>query len=827
MATHLYWTLLYQILVFAATVYLMGLAVVQLATGRHRLDFETHVLCTGVGLAVFTVSVIALNVLGIPLTWWAFLALGCGLFILCTLRDVFFKRARKDAPEKPPFWTRKDLYLAGAFLLAGSLLAVFLCGSFASDWLTDDDSWIHATSAKYVSMHHTYTIDVPTRQYMADFKPENRPTQPIHSYLEPYPPSYAVLMGVLHQINHPQNSMMSTLNIFNAVIISMGIVYFYLMVKAFTRRPLLALLMTAMLWVMPCFMSHFIWAQSLALVLFFPAFYALERSRREPRWAIVAAVLVGGVLLAQPSSAAIFALLAGIYWFVNALWVALGMEDHEGSGRSLIRQALAGIGGMAIAAAYYVPTPMKFGWSLFYYGVARGRAHSPGLKVAGVGGRNYYGFGDFFFSRASNKINQPIGIGPVLFLVAVAGIVVMALRWRRLKDSRIQVITLAWLVFGVLGTLANYFPIALFPHRFWAFMAIPVAMVAGEFLYFLAKRLSIAEVLLSQTLAVSLAAGLIVMGVGFIVYVCIPNPELPRPAITTTRLLAMIAAALTAFASCLGLIFYFVGRKVGPMRIVCSGWLMLLSTGILFTSGYPKLYHEGIVSWSDGIWFYKTNVEARNKQGEVVKNENGRPIMLRCANDLRGYMRIRHKFPANTPMLPLSLNDDHLIGFDMWCPPLDLELMAFRRRLQGLTLDQITEQTAREIYVKARPRFRFVVVDHYWAAWCNRRVVKNVRKIHRLINGIGKDRFDAIHRGLSSPSPAEQVALDDFQATDRKLNEWHLKEMQARERVQRLMAVMVRSKLFKLRRPFYYLGANVFEVVPQPTPEQLGPVTPN
>ena len=51
--------------------------------------------------------------------------------------------------------------------------------------------------------------------------------------------------------------------------------------------------------------------------------------------------------------------------------------------------------------------------------------------------------------------------------------------------------------------------------------------------------------------------------------------------------------------------------------------------------------------------------------------------------------------------------------------------------------------------------------------------------------------------------------------------------MQARERVQRLMAVMVRSKLFKLRRPFYYLGANVFEVVPQPTPEQLGPVTPN
>ncbi|GAH41874.1 unnamed protein product, partial [marine sediment metagenome] len=272
---------------FFAVIYVLGLAVVLLAAGRLRLSLETHVMCTGVGLAAFAVLTLLLNTVRIPLAWWTFLLSALVLLGFGILRCLVSRKPAEGEPAGEPLWSQGSVCLLIAVALALVCFAVFLNGAFSTPWLTDDDSWVHAASAKYVTLNRTYSIDPELRGY------------PHQSYLEPYPPAYPVLMGVLHQLNR---SMSRTLKFFNVLIVALGVVTFYVMAREWTGSPTRALWMTGVLWILPCFMSRFIWAQSLALVLFFPGFYAMARTRREPAWAVVLAVVIGALFLSQPSS---------------------------------------------------------------------------------------------------------------------------------------------------------------------------------------------------------------------------------------------------------------------------------------------------------------------------------------------------------------------------------------------------------------------------------------------------------------------------------------------------------------------------------------------
>ena len=114
---------------FVLMSYLMGLAVVQLATGRYRLELETHVMCGGIGLAVFAIATVVLNMFGVALSWLSFVLVAIGLFGLAALRDIVAKHVPKEVRRKP-LWTKDSWFLLAAAVLAAVMFAVFLHGAF-------------------------------------------------------------------------------------------------------------------------------------------------------------------------------------------------------------------------------------------------------------------------------------------------------------------------------------------------------------------------------------------------------------------------------------------------------------------------------------------------------------------------------------------------------------------------------------------------------------------------------------------------------------------------------------------------------------------------
>ena len=77
---------------------------------------------------------------------------------------------------------------------------------------------------------------------------------------------------------------MWTLKFFNALIISLGILFFFFAAKRFTNNKRVALISTAVLAFIPSFLSHFIWAHALIPILAIVALYCFERIRKDWKW---------------------------------------------------------------------------------------------------------------------------------------------------------------------------------------------------------------------------------------------------------------------------------------------------------------------------------------------------------------------------------------------------------------------------------------------------------------------------------------------------------------------------------------------------------------
>jgi len=751
----------WSIVFFAVVIYVLGLSSVLVVTGRPRMSIETHVLSTGVGLAAFAGLSVLLNTAGLPLAWWVFLVSALVLLGLGVLRSLLRAKPARGQPTGEPFWTRDSVALLVAAALALASGLVFLHGALATPWLEDDDSWVHATSAKYITVNHTYSIS-----------PEARAG--VLSYLEPYPCGYPVLMGVLHQLN---DSIFTTLKVFNILIISLGIIYFYLMAREWTARPAVALWATGVLWVMPCFMSRFIWAQSMSLVLFFPAFYALERTRREPAWAVVAAITIGGMFLAQPSAAAIFGLMALLYWVVNLVFALVGKREGFPR-RTLIEQVCAGVGGLVLAALFYGPAYLKFGHKGFLSGMRLDPTAALSLKVSGTSTGQAYGIWDFLWSDAfRNKINQPTGLGPLLFLILVAGVTLLAARPGRLKENRWGVTALLWLVLTVLGLEGDVLRVSLFPHRFWAFFSIPAAMIAGEFFSFLASTVDWKDVMISVGLGLALGITLIFSGAAEAIQ------DVPR--------IDMEGARLGIFL--IGVLGTIGGLLAGCLRLVQRArpgtWgrffgLAALIAGVLLTSGYPKAVFEGSAQWPGGVYFYVAT--ARTPSGELV------PVQ----QHLLGYIEIHRRFVRNTPIFCVTGTDDHVIGFDMYSPPYDLELKRLRNDLEKMSPTDIDDRVLRRILDTARRKhFQYVLLDPCWAADIEFNLNNWRRRLGELVRqaAITETRLQELFASGALPTEEEKPFLAPIRECldyQRRLTE---AEQNAMAKVGRLRQMMTTS----------------------------------
>ena len=141
-------------------------------------------------------------------------------------------------------------------------------GAFSYPYLEDDDPWDHAKGIKFVSLEKT--VDTPS--YFEDR---------FFYYMDPYPPGYEATQGILHQTN---DSIQWSMKFFNALIISLGIIFFYFFAREFIGNSKKALFATFVLAMIPCYLSHFIWAHALVITLFFPAMYCLERIKYDKKW---------------------------------------------------------------------------------------------------------------------------------------------------------------------------------------------------------------------------------------------------------------------------------------------------------------------------------------------------------------------------------------------------------------------------------------------------------------------------------------------------------------------------------------------------------------
>ncbi len=449
-----------SIILFFIIIWGLGFTLTNYVIGKSDNFLERNLMRLGFGLGFFPILAVTLHLLHIPLHWLIFLVLS-----LAGPGIALFKSKFKF-PKFEFKITKSSIYIFVVLILAIILFCVYLKGANTYPYLEDDDPWSHAESTKYISIEKT-------AYQPADYN---------FKYIDPYTPSYDILMGVLHQTN---DSVLWTLKFFNALIISLGIIFFYFFAKEFSENKKKALAATFIITVLPCFMSHFIWAQTLALVLFFPAFYCLEKIKENKKWAILGAIIIASILVTQPSTAAIFVAMVGIYWLSKTTSSYFDEKKIFSEQNNLIIISLViGIGASLI---YWGPMLMRYGLKLTLKGIGvLPKMFSEGSKVDTSGGL-IYGIKDFMIAPLTSKMDQPIGIGIFVFLILIFTIVLLVINFKRLKRSPYLLTAFLWFVFTFLGTESNALPFKLFPHRFWVFLAIPVAFLTAEAIIAISK----------------------------------------------------------------------------------------------------------------------------------------------------------------------------------------------------------------------------------------------------------------------------------------------------------------------------------------------------
>ncbi len=422
----------------------------------------------GIGLGVFSILSALLNLLRIPLNWWFFLILS----LIFPIYDLF-RNYKKLLEVKNHFkFTKSNLYALVLLLVFFLTLYMYVKGSFAYPYLEDDDSWEHARSIKYISIEKTA------------FEPKEALSLPGHGlfhYLDPYPPSYGILLGMLHQVSPSLNW---TLKFFNSLIIALSIIFFFYFTKEFTSNSQKALLATLILAVIPAYMSHFIWSLSLSMALYFVAFYCMERIRHDKNWMYATAFVIAGLLVTQTTTSFKFAIFFIIYWLIKAfierkfLWNLL---------------LAAPLGASLAFASWWIPMFVKYG-NVSH--LMRGLGQSGIGSVFNPSANIFYKFSDFFYAKSQNMINSPIGIGVVISLLSFIGLAYLLFalfylvsdKEKSAKFSYIAIL-LAWFVFNLLSVLGSYLPIRMDFHRSWMLLAFTVAIIAAEAVYLIIENL--------------------------------------------------------------------------------------------------------------------------------------------------------------------------------------------------------------------------------------------------------------------------------------------------------------------------------------------------
>ena len=421
--------------------------------------FEKEFLRLGFGIGLFSILAIILNLLHIPLHWLLFLILG-----MISPLGVLFKVFKKQVKFPKIEVSKENIFFVIIIILFLAHFLIFLKGSFSYPYLEDGDPWDHSRSIRYIASQKT------------TFEPST--SDELFKFMDAYPPIFDILMAVLYQVN---GNMIWTLKFFNALIVSLSLIFFYIFTKKLFNDPTKALIATIILFLIPSYMSHFIWALVMSMVLFFPCLYALESIKDDPKWKYIAAVMIGALLVSQPSMAVVLSFMLFLYWIVKSI-------IHHDINKNII---IAGLLGIIISSIWWLPVYIRWGspleneWAGVYSpnmveNQKRLGQFSSGFRIIGTADR-IYTFSDFFFVSKTNMINNPIGIGPILLAILFLSIIYLLFNIKSLfkVENEWKVLCLVWLVFTFLGIHGARLPIQFIAFRFWMLFAIPVSFLVG------------------------------------------------------------------------------------------------------------------------------------------------------------------------------------------------------------------------------------------------------------------------------------------------------------------------------------------------------------
>lgn len=421
--------------------------------------FEREFTRLAFGLGFFSILAIFFNLVHIPLHWVAFL-------IPSLISPLISIRKFLGKPKfSTTLLTKENLIFTIILILAIVHLSVFLKGAFSYPWLEDGDPWDHSRSIRYIALERTA------------FEPST--FIDLYKYMDPYPPVFDILMAVLYQVS---DNLMWTLKFFNSLLISLSIVFFFMFTKKLTNDPIKALFATLILFLIPSYMSHFIWAISLAMVIFLPCLYCLENIRDDKKWTFPSIILIAALLVSQPSMVLVLGITLFLYWLVKSL---VNMDWHK-------HIIIAGILGITVSMLWWGPMFIRWGSPLSndWAGIhgpqdiqlqKRLPEFGPGwFRIVGTADR-YYSFNDFFIAPPVNTINNPTGVGQVLFMMLIASLLYSIFYFKTLftKENEWKVLCLVLLLFTFLGIHGARLPVQFIAFRFWMLFAIPVSVLVG------------------------------------------------------------------------------------------------------------------------------------------------------------------------------------------------------------------------------------------------------------------------------------------------------------------------------------------------------------
>ncbi len=473
---------------------------------------ERFLLYLAIGLGVFPILVVFLNFIYVPLDWKVIFLVSLVFPLYVFIRKIKTKQLR--IPSFKFNLTKSDAILLGVLLIFSVSLFMYAKGAFSYPYLEDEDPWGHAVGAKYVALEKRAYDPVFVHQTKID---------EVLSYIDPYPPAYDVLLGILHQTSP---DLPWTLKFFNALIISLGLVFFYLFAQYFIGSKSKALLATFFLAAIPSYFSHFIWAHTLVVVIFFPAMYALLMIKEDKKWFYVAVLIIASIWVTQMMEQPIKLTTLLLLFLIVASLV----------GRRFLTLEFAAVGGgMLLSFIWWGVMLQRYtlrGFIRYFTGDNVFAATANSLDVAAesaavgartasgvyektvailrmltsAGGSNSraYSFSDFFIARTDNLINAPIGIGMVLSTLVLFGLVYILWRYRSSIVEQSQMwlsVTLFWLIYTFWGVNGHTFLVSVAhgTFRVWLLLAIPVALLAAEGTFVLAsfcKRWKVPTVLI-------------------------------------------------------------------------------------------------------------------------------------------------------------------------------------------------------------------------------------------------------------------------------------------------------------------------------------------